>query len=104
MSNDYEKSLDLAARNTILSALEYMTRTKKPAQYRSVARSRCRNPAIAWLDTTRRFSCTPTGINAFRQQSEKCKNAFARCGADLLQLSTEQAYIPILTALFRKRK
>ncbi|MCC7224671.1 MAG: DUF58 domain-containing protein [Chitinophagales bacterium] len=104
MSNDYEKSLDLAARkHDIIGIRIYDPHEKNLPNIGLLPVVDAETQAIAWLDTTDDLAAQAYR-NAFRQQSEKCKNAFARCGADLLQLSTEQAYIPILTALFRKRK
>lgn len=56
----------------------------------------------AWLDTSDAGARKQYYV-AFMKKMEYCKNAFARCSADLMSISTQEDYVKHLIAFFKKR-
>jgi uncharacterized protein (DUF58 family) len=104
MSENYEKALDLAARKHDIIGIRIYDPAEETLPKAGLVRiTDAETQQSFWLDTDN-DTVAQTYRNAFIQHSERAKNAFARCGADLLNIATNQNYVPPLVALLKKRK
>ena len=104
MSHNYEKSLDLIARkHDVIGIRVYDPHEATLPEVGLLHVKDAETQQTFWIDTNDDLAAQ-SYRNAFKQHTERCKNAFARCGADLLSVPTNKPYIPPLTALFRQRK
>ena len=103
MAKDYEKALNLASRKHDLIGIRiYDAREAELPNVGLAYMTDAETGQTMWLDTSSE-AVRQHYAERFKQNLEACKTAFAKGGADLVSIPTDDDYVKYLMNIFKKR-